>query len=268
METVSEGKSFSGSGNAFSRSFFVDGKYADGKKILHVFDDQSAARHFAETRAYVRGLKAMGAPDGKYAVRAHAKASELPVGSKTLSESDGILPKKPEDPTGFSNAELGMSASEIARTAYFPSGAPSFLSDDADLFDFACAASGEFVSTYGIFDAKRYSPYFLNKKILRVSVGDRLGEMAFVSKLLGFLYAFQEYSADPWTYRRDGDSVTVRTSRERVIVSFFDGEIDAISVLPPLGGTPVPVPTFVFPDRTAGERLSDAPDSVSSAVAE
>lgn len=142
------------------------------------------------------------------------------------------------------------------------------IQDDAGLFDFAAAQEGEFVSTYGIFDSKRFSPYFLNKKTFRVSVGDKLDERAFVSKLLTFLYAFQEYSADPWTYRRDGDNVTVRTSRERVLVSFFDGEVDGISITGLLGGKPVSIQTFVFPDRTPGERLVDAPDSVSAAAAE
>lgn len=145
---------------------------------------------------------------------------------------------------------------------------PYLLQDDAGLFDFVAAKEGEFVSTYGIFDAKRFSAYFLNKKTFRVSVGDKLDERAFVSKLLTFLYAFQEYSADPWTYRRDGDNVTVRTSRERVMVSFFDGEVDGISMTGLLGGKPISIQTFVFPDRTPGERLVDAPDSVNAAVAE
>lgn len=213
METISEGKAYSGSGNAFSRSFLVDGPFAKGKKVLHVFDDQSSARHFAETRAYVKGLRAEG--------------------------GNGLPPP-----------------------------APVFVSDDAGLFDFAAASEGEFVSTYGIFDSKRFSAYFLGKKTFRVSVGDKLVEMAFVSKLLSFLYAFQEYSADPWTYRRDGDSVTVRTSRERVVVSFFDGEVDGISITGLHDGKPTSVQTFVFPDRTAGEPLHDVPDSVSAAVAE
>lgn len=142
------------------------------------------------------------------------------------------------------------------------------IQDDAGLFDFVSAKEGEFVSTYGIFDTKRFSAYFLNKKTFRVSVGDKLDERALVSKLLTFLYAFQEYSADPWTYRRDGDNVTVRTSRERVMVSFFDGEVDSVSIGGTLGGKPVSAQTFVFPDRTPGERLIDTPDGVSAAVAE
>lgn len=145
---------------------------------------------------------------------------------------------------------------------------PTFVCDDAGLFDFACANRGEFVSTYAIFEKGRFSSYLLSKKSFRVSVGDRLDEKAFVSKLLSFLYAFQEYSADPWTYRREGDSVTVRTSRERVIVSFFDSEVDAVSVAPLEGGKPVSVGTFVFPDRNPGNRFSDAPSEVDAAVAE
>ncbi len=178
----------------------VDGKFAADKKILHVFDDQSAARHFAETREYVLGLQMAGGAGG--------------------ASDDSSRP------------------------------APAMIQDDAGLFDFVSAQRGEFVSTYGIFDSKRFSPYFLNKKTFRVSVGDKLDERSLVSKLLTFLYAFQEYSADSWTYRRDGDNVTVRTSRERVMVSFFDGEVDGISTTGLLGGKPVSIQTFVFPDRT------------------
>ena len=201
----------------------VDGKFAADKKILHVFDDQSAARHFAETREYVLGLRMAGGAVG---------------------------------------------ASDDFRNQHEEERRPHLLQDDAGLFDFVSAQSGEFVSTYGIFDSKRFSPYFLNKKTFRVSVGDKLDERALVSKLLTFLYAFQEYSADPWTYRRDGDNVTVRTSRERVMVSFFDGEVDSISIGGTLGGKPVSAQTFVFPDRTQGERLVDSPDNVSAAAAE
>lgn len=255
METVSEGKAYSGSGNAFSRSFLIDGPFAKGKKILHVFDDQSAARHFAETRAYVRGLVGTAfwtkASAGRDGVRD-------PQTSSALRPADCLPGSATADPVR-GPAESGSSV---------PTSPPTYVSDDAGLFDFAAATAGEFVSTYGIFDAKRFSPYLLGKKTFRVSVGDKLDERTFVSKLLTFLYAFQEYSADPWTYRRDGDSVTVRTSRERVAVSFFDGEIDAVSVSGTLGGKPHSVQTFVFPDRTPGERLSDVPESVSAAVAE
>lgn len=169
---------------------------------------------------------------------------------------------------GLRMAGVADGASDDFRNRHEEERRPQLLQDDAGLFDFVAAKEGEFVSTYGIFDAKRFSAYFLNKKTFRVSVGDKLDERAFVSKLLTFLYAFQEYSADPWTYRRDGDNVTVRTSRERVMVSFFDGEIDGISMTGLQGGKPVSIQTFVFPDRTPGERLVDAPDSVNTAVAE
>lgn len=169
---------------------------------------------------------------------------------------------------GLRMAGGGNVASDDFRNRHEEERRPYLLQDDAGLFDFVSARSGEFVSTYGVFDAKRFSPYFLNKKTFRVSVGDKIDERTFVSKLLTFLYAFQEYSADPWTYRRDGDNVTVRTSRERVMVSFFDGEVDGISISGTLGGKPAPAQTFVFTDRTPGERLVDAPDSVSAAVAE
>lgn len=159
----------------------------------------------------------------------------------------------------------GLGSPKAARGERTP---PTFVSDDAGLFDFACAARGEFVSTYAIFEKGRFSPYLLSKKSFRVSVGDRLDEKTFVSKLLSFLYAFQEYCADPWTYRREGDSVTVRTSRERVIVSFFDSEVDAVSVAPLEGGKPASVGTFVFPDRNPGNRFSDAPSQVDAAIAD
>ncbi len=136
MRTVLEPKAYSGSGNAFSRSFLV-GEIRDSK-ILHVFDTQSAARHFADVRKYVKTISGAG-------------------------ESSDV----------------------------------TLISDDAGVFDFACASAGEFVSTYAIFEKKRFSPYLLSKKSLRVSVGDRLTERDFVSKLLSFLYAFAEYSADP-----------------------------------------------------------------------
>lgn len=228
----------------------VDGKYASGKKILHVFDEQSSARHFAETRGYVLSLAGT-------AFRTKASAG--------WNEPADLAPNRVKVaavPLVHSNrgpAETGIAV---------PASAPVLIQDDAGLFDFVAAKEGEFVSTYGIFDAKRFSAYFLNKKTFRVSVGDKLDERAFVSKLLTFLYAFQEYSADPWTYRRDGDNVTVRTSRERVMISFFDGEVDGISMTGFSGGKPVSIQTFVFPDRTPGERLVDAPDSVSTAVAE
>lgn len=178
----------------------VDGKFAGGKKILHVFDDQSAARHFAETREYVLALPG---------------TAFRPSAGSRMERIDG---------TAATLTPLGARSADSFRPA------PAMIQDDAGLFDFVSAQSGEFVSTYGVFDSKRFSPYFLNKKTFRVSVGDKLDERALVSKLLTFLYAFQEYSADPWTYRRDGDNVTVRTSRERVMVSFFDGEVDSISI--------------------------------------
>lgn len=159
----------------------------------------------------------------------------------------------------------GLGSLEAAGSECVP---PTLVSDDAGLFDFACANRGEFVATYAIFEKSRFSPYLLSKKSFRISVGDRLDEKSFVSKLLSFLYAFQEYSADPWTYRREGDSVTVRTSRERVIVSFFDSEVDAVSVTPLEGGKPSSVGTFVFPDRNPGNRFSDAPSQVDAAIAD
>lgn len=254
METISEGKAYSGSGNAFSRSFLVDGPFVRNRKILHVFDDQSAARHFAETRAYVKGLAGMVIQDLAGPRTGSAVADP---GKQSAGEAEDVCGSRtPSRP-----------AEACVRNS-MPASPPTFISDDAGLFDFAAASEGEFVSTYGIFDSKRFSPYHLNKKTFRVSVGDKLAEMAFVSRLLSFLYAFQEYSADPWTYRRDGDSVTVRTSRERVVVSFFDGEVDGISVTGLRDGKPSAIQTFVFPDRTPGEPLVDTPDSVSSAVAE
>ena len=119
----------------------VDGPVRAGRKILHVFDDQSAARHFADVRKYVAGL-------GKAA-------------------------------SGKDVAETGGSTTQAI--------GPSYVWGDAGMFEFAAASDGEFVSTYGIFDAKRFSPYLFGKRTFRVSVGDRLDERALVSKLLTFL---------------------------------------------------------------------------------